>query len=117
MSIGKYLDKIRNAVYGREVRESIAKGIETAYNDEAEKHDKANMEVKLARGTHSNLNNRLKKMDEVDEQTTAQLAQKANDSQVRKKSNPITLNDLDGETLGIIQDGSGGTPIDIESVP
>ena len=75
MSIGKYLDKIRNAVYGREVRESIAKGIETAYNDASEKHDNANMEVKLARGANPNLNTRLNKMDEVDKQTTAQLAQ------------------------------------------
>lgn len=77
MSIGNYLNKIRNAIYGREVRESIAKGIETAYNDASEKHDNANMEVKLARGANPNLNTRLNKMDEVDKQTTAQLAQKA----------------------------------------
>ncbi|HFU3963070.1 TPA: SGNH/GDSL hydrolase family protein [Streptococcus suis] len=69
MSIQEHLNKIRNAVHGREVRESIAKGIETAYNDASEK-DNANMEVKIARGTHPNLRSRL-------DETTAQLAQKA----------------------------------------
>ena len=67
MSIQEHLNKIRNAIYGREVRESIAKGIETAYDDASEK-DNANMEVKIARGTHPNLRSRL-------DETTTQLAQ------------------------------------------
>ena len=74
MSIQEHLNKIRNAIYGREVRESIAKGIETAYNDASEK-DNANMEVKMARGTNPNLNARLNKMEETDQQTNAQLAE------------------------------------------
>ena len=73
MSIQEHLNKIRNAVYGREVRESIAKGIETAYDDASEKHDNANMEVKIARGTNPNLNTRLNKMDETDRRNTEKI--------------------------------------------
>lgn len=76
MSIQEHLNKIRNAVYGHEVRESIAKGIETAYDDASEK-DNANMEVKVARGTHPNLRSRLEEVDDKQQQTTTQLAQKA----------------------------------------
>ena len=50
-------------------------------------------------------------------QTKDELKLKADDRAVRKKSQPITLNDLDSEVLGVIQNGSGGTPINIESVP
>ena len=74
MSIQEHLNKIRNAIYGREVRESIAKGIEAAYDDASEK-DNANMEVKIARGTHPNLRSRLEEVDNKQQQTTAQLAQ------------------------------------------
>lgn len=73
MSIQEHLNKIRNAIYGREVRESIAKGIETAYDD-ASKNGNANMEVRIARGTNPNLNTRLNKMEGTDRQNTAQLA-------------------------------------------
>src|SRR5699024_566175 len=89
MSIQEHLNKIRNAIYGREVRESIAKGIETAYDDASEKHDNANMEVKIARGAHPNLRSRLEEVDNKQQQTaekvdvnheevTAQLAQTEN---------------------------------------
>ena len=81
MSIQEHLNKIRNAIYGREVRESIAKGIETAYDDASEK-DNANMEVKIARGTHPNLRSRLEEVDNKQQQTTAQLAQKLNKGEV-----------------------------------
>lgn len=105
MSIGEYLEKIRNAVYGREVRESIAKGIETAYNDASEKHDNANMEVKLARGTHSNLNNRLKKMDEVDRETTTQLAH-IDGKKIDKNRGAVTSADLSQEVKEQMTGGS-----------
>src|SRR5699024_10847807 len=122
MSIGKYLDKIRNAVYGREVRESIAKGIETAYNDAAEKHDNANMEVKLARGTNPNLNTRLNKMDEVDKQTTTQLAQTEREvgtelAQTKYlATRPRGLEDLKPEVLAAIEGGEG-TSFDLLTKP
>lgn len=89
MSIQEHLNKIRNAVYGHEVRESIAKGIETAYDDASE-NGNANMEVKLARGTNPNLNARLNKMEDTDRQTTAQLAQKASKEEVGEVANDVT---------------------------
>ena len=72
MSIQEHLDKIRNAIYGREVRESIAKGIETAYDDASEK-DNANMEVKIARGTHPTLRDRLNEVDNTQQQTDSKV--------------------------------------------
>lgn len=81
MSIQEHLNKIRNAIKGSEVRESIAKGIETAYDDASEK-DNANMEVKIARGTHPNLRSRLEEVDNKQQQTTAQLAQKATKGEI-----------------------------------
>ena len=67
-------------------------------------------EISAARGGFDTLGERLN-------ETTEQLAHKANDSEVRKKHIPIGLNDFDGEALGVIQDGTGGTPINIESIP
>ena len=91
MSIQEHLNKIRNAVYGHEVRESIAKGIETAYDDASEK-DNANMEVKIARGTHPNLRSRL-------DENTAQLQQTKD------------------EVLEMIGNVADGTPLFVDSVP
>ena len=116
MSIQEHLNKIRNAIYGREVRESIAKGIETAYDDASEKHDNANMEVKIARGTHPNLRSRLEEVDNKQQQTTAQLAQKADDYVVRKRTEPIRLNDMDESVLNAIAGGEN-TNFTIEGVP
>lgn len=62
MSIQQYLDKIKNAVYGREVRRAIHDAIKQTYDDAAEGGD-ANMEVKMARGTFPNLNARLDNQD------------------------------------------------------
>lgn len=101
MSIQEHLNKIRNAIYGREVRESIAKGIETAYDDASEK-DNANMEVKIARGTHPNLRSRLEEVDNKQQQTTAQLAQKASQSslEVEKKRIDEFVTLEEGSTTG-----------------
>src|SRR5699024_3256913 len=103
MSIQEHLDKIRNAVYGREVRESIAKGIETAYDDASE-NGNANMEVKMARGTNPNLNARLNKMEETDRQTTAQLAQTDNQLAILdiKKTNKSDIKDISDRVDQII---------------
>ena len=112
MSIQEHLNKIRTAIKGSEVRESIAKGIETAYDDASEK-DNANMEVKMARGTNPNLNTRLNKMGEMDiqnteriysnhNQVTAQLAQKASKQEVEVER--LRINSLsqleEGSTTG-----------------
>jgi hypothetical protein len=77
MSITNYLNKIKTAVYGRDVRGAIHDAIKECYDDASVNNDNANMEVKMARGTHNTLNDRLDKSDEIQAQTNAQLSQKA----------------------------------------
>ena len=57
-----FLDRIRNAVYGKEVRQSIHDAIKQCYDD-ATANGNANMEVSQARGTHTSLANRLTSQD------------------------------------------------------
>ncbi len=76
MSISNHLNKIKNAIYGKDVRGAIHDAIKQCYDDASINHDNANMEVKLARGTHTTLNDRLDKSDEIQAQTNAQLSQK-----------------------------------------
>lgn len=125
MSIQEHLNKIRNAIKGSEVRESIAKGIETAYDDASE-NGNANMEVKLARGTEPNLNSRLNKMDNTDEEVKSQLAEKAqqiidlNETKMNKSTTNIAVSQIN-KNLGkfdqtffteeTIQQWTGGTPV------
>ena len=101
MSIQEHLNKIRNAIYGREVRESIAKGIETAYDDASE-NGNANMEVNIARGTHPNLRSRLEEVDDKQQQTTAQLAERPTQAEV----NVLLGNISDGTPLFVDNIGS-----------
>ena len=74
MSITNKLNQIKNAIYGKEVRGAIHDAIKQVYDDASVNHDNANMEVKLARGTHTTLNDRLDKSDEIQAQTNAQLS-------------------------------------------
>ncbi len=69
MSISNHLNKIKNAVFGKDVRGAIHDAIKQCYDDASINHDNANMEVKLARGTHTTLNDRLDKSDEIQAQT------------------------------------------------
>jgi len=71
-NITEYLNKIKTAIYGKEVRGAMHDAIKQVYDDAAQSGN-ANMEVVLARGTEPNLNARLGKMDEVSESNTAQL--------------------------------------------
>lgn len=73
-SITEISKGIRHKLYGKDVREAIAQGIERTYED-ASKNGNANMEVEMARGTEPTLNDRLYKMDYKDAEVTAQLAQ------------------------------------------
>lgn len=57
-SITEHLLKIRNAIFGREVRGAIADAIQQTYDD-ASANGNANMEVSMARGIYANLNQRL----------------------------------------------------------
>lgn len=81
-NITDYLNGIKSAVYGKEVRGAIHDAIKQVYDDASVNHDNANMEVKMARGTHNTLNDRLDNVDEIQAQTNAQLSQKANENDV-----------------------------------
>lgn len=78
MSITNKLNQIKNAIYGKEVRGAIHDAIKQVYDDASVNHDNANMEVKMARGTHNTLNDRLDNVDEIQAQTNAQLSNKVN---------------------------------------
>lgn len=57
-TIGELLNKIKTAVYGKEVRQAIHDSIKKAYDD-ASKNGNANMEVSLARGEYDTLGERI----------------------------------------------------------
>ena len=56
--IKQYLDNILNAIYGKDVRQSIHDAIEQTYEDAATEGN-ANMEVSAARGNYDTLKKRL----------------------------------------------------------
>lgn len=91
-NITQDIANIRKAVYGKEVRESIASAIEQCYTD-ASKNGNANMEVSRARGTYSTLNKRLNENDSV-------VSKKADKSYVDTKVNAV----------------ASGTPIPVSSI-
>ena len=76
-NITELIKNIRNSIYGKDVRESIAGAIEQCYED-ASKNGNANMEVTEARGTFSTLNNRLNNSDSVKANRTELEATKSN---------------------------------------
>lgn len=63
-NITELIKNIRNAILGKDVRESIAGAVEQCYED-ASKNGNANMEVTEARGTFDTLNQRLNNSDNV----------------------------------------------------
>lgn len=91
MSITNELNQIKNAIYGREVRGAIHDAIKECYDDASVNHDNANMEVKIARGTHATLNDRLNKTDENQLQTNAQLSFVAQDIYSKLHSSDMFL--------------------------
>ena len=102
MSVQKFLDKIKNGRYGADITDAIIGGIKKCYDDASVNHDNANMEVKMARGTHNTLNDRLDKSDEIQAQTNAQLLQTRQELnyQMERTVNQTT-NDLVLENQGI----------------
>lgn len=72
-NIQNYLNQIKTAVFGKDVRESIHDAIKQCYDDATVNHDNANMEVKLARGSHNTLNDRLDENEKNQEKLSSQL--------------------------------------------
>lgn len=90
----------------------IEKGLsetKTQLNNIIIKSGTSDAETIQARGEFPVLNDRL---DSVNQQ----LAGKANDSEVRRSSVPITLNDASADLLAAIQ-GGGGTSFNLLSIP
>lgn len=85
MSIQNYLNQIKSAVFGKDVRQSIHDAIKQCYDDASIDHDNANMEVKLARGSHDTLNERFTSVEENIKNNSEQLDKKANNNDVRNK--------------------------------
>ena len=91
-NITELIKKIRSAILGKDVRESIAGAIEQCYED-ASKNGNANMEVSEARGNFDTLKKRLD----------------SNDSKIEKKRDKnvyIKMADLDQEVKEAMTGGS-----------
>lgn len=101
MSIQNYLNQIKNAVFGKDVRESIHDAIKQCYDDAAVNHNNANMEVKLARGTHETLNDRITENEKNQENLSSQLDTKTNRVETQRLQNQV--NNL---VLGAVGDGN-----------
>lgn len=84
-NIQNELNNIKNAVFGKDVRDSIHDAIKTCYDDASVNNDNANMEVKLARGVHNTLNDRLSESDKKQKELSSQLEHKANTIDVNSK--------------------------------
>lgn len=96
MSITNELNQIKNAIYGKEVRGAIHDAIKECYDEASVNHDNANMEVKMARGTHNTLNDRLDKSEQKLDETNAQLSKIAilfnNGEDIQDKLNQLESN-------------------------
>ncbi len=73
-NIQNELNNIKNAMFGKDVRNSIHDAIKQCYDDASVNNDNANMEVKLARGVHNTLNDRLSESDKKQKELSSQLA-------------------------------------------
>ena len=93
-NIKTYLNNIKTAVFGSEVRDSIHDAIQQCYDDASAK-DNANMEVKMARGEYENLGKRL-------DSHSSQIKDKANkvDLEVQKARIDLLTKIENGQTDG-----------------
>lgn len=107
-NITNYLNKIKTAVYGKDVRGAIHDAIKQVYDDASVNHDNANMEVKMARGTHNTLNDRLDNVDEIQAQTNAQL------SQIEKtKADTSITNNLQTQINSLVLESGGDSDLEV----
>lgn len=86
-NITTYLNNIKNAVFGRDVRDSIHDAIKQCYDD-ASINGNANMEVTLARGEYNNLNERL-------DSHSSQIKEKENEINILQDQIPLKANSSD----------------------
>lgn len=114
-NITNFLNKIKTAVHGKDVRGAIHDAIKQVYDDASVEHDNANMEVKMARGTHDTLNDRLDKTDEIQAQTNAQLSEVANKGTTIEVLERVTKEEIDRQiedgTLATLTIENNGVPL------
>ena len=102
--MGVIADKIRKAIFGSEVRDSIADGIEVVeqlredYDNQVINAGNSNAEIVDARGGHIKLKDRLDQVDSHLEENTQQLSLKP----YRSETNWATLNTFDEATRAIL---------------
>ena len=89
-NIKNHLNNIKNAMFGKDVRNSIHDAIKQCYDDASVNNDNSNMEVKLARGVHNTLNDRLSESDKKQKELSSQLEHKANKSDLNLASSNIS---------------------------
>ena len=86
-NIQNHLNQIKNAILGKDVRQSIHDAIKQCYDDASVDHDNANMEVKLARGTHETLNDRITENEKNQENLSSQLENNDNEISILNNRN------------------------------
>lgn len=111
MSIQNYLNQIKSAVFGKDVRQSIHDAIKQCYDDASIDHDNANMEVKLARGSHDTLNERFTSVEENIKNNSEQL-----DKIDIEKAKEIDLLTLSNRVDELVINSGEGTEKDAEIV-
>lgn len=79
-TIKNFIEKIKSAKYGKDVRQSIVDALEQTYED-AIANGHTDMEVVEARGSHNNLSDRLE-ADKTDEMTNRKKADENLQSQI-----------------------------------
>jgi len=97
-SIQNYLNQIKSAVFGKDVRQSIHDAIKQCYDDASIDHDNANMEVKLARGSHDTLNERFTSVEENIKNNSEQLENKANKNEVGAPLTATNISEMTDKT-------------------
>lgn len=95
-NITQILSNIKNAVFGKDVRQSIHDGIKQCYDD-AIANGHTDMEVAQARGVYSNLNERLKN-EEINRKNIDNILQSQIDVDNQRINNLIKLEE--GSTTG-----------------
>lgn len=94
-NITQLINNIRTAVFGKDVRESIASAIEQTYEDASEQGN-ANMEVVDARGTFDTLKKRLDNSDNT----------KSSVTQLNNLQNQINVEKARIDELSTLEEGS-----------
>lgn len=105
--IQKELNQIKNAIYGRDVRQAIHDGIKKAYDDAAE-NGNANMEVIMARGQERTLGRRLDKINIKATEANAKANNPLGTIQTNGQKIPLSM--FDNDALEAI---SGDTEIEL----